>query len=63
MEPGFFRNIIHLINRKDIDDLDFLVNANQQKKLNYKDRLEQDHTYSGVQGDYLKKREKWVEEK
>ena len=46
--------------RKDIDDLDFLVNTAQKKnkKLDYKDRLEQDHTYTGVQSDYLKKKEK-----
>ena len=44
--------------RKDIDDFDFVVNANQKKKLGYKDRLEQDHTYTGMKGDYLQKREK-----
>ena len=39
--------------------MDFLVNNAQKKnkKLDYKDRLEQDHTYTGVQSDYLKKKE------
>ena len=48
--------------RKDIDDFDFVVNTNHKKKLDYKDKLEQDHTYTGMKGDYLQKREKWDEE-
>ena len=43
--------------RKDMDDFDFIVNTNDKKKLDYKDRLEQDHTYTGMKGDYLQKRE------